>query len=144
MIFQESIHLHGEAHGRVHGPLPAVEQRPRDPAAHLVALVAGVMKFDVGDRPRRRADVVAIHPHDEGDQRPCARQDTEDLVPLLGDLGALEPNEADIVRARVKAERAQGGGVDRGAERVPLLSYEANRGVEIELHEHLKVVYTTQ
>jgi hypothetical protein len=117
--------------------MSAVEQRSRDPAAHLVALVASVMKFDVRDRPRRRADVVAIHPHNEGNQRPCARQDTEDLVPLFGDLGTLEANEADIVRARVEAQRAQGGGVDRGTERVPLLSYEANRGMEIELHEHL-------
>ena len=50
---RKAVHLHREAHRRVQRPNPLALQGRHDLAGDLVDVIAGVVEFEVGDRPGR-------------------------------------------------------------------------------------------
>jgi hypothetical protein len=70
--------------------------------ADLVGVVAGVMKFQVGDRARWRADVLPVHPGHEADQHSDTRHRGFQVRSLVGDFRPVDLDETNIVRTRVE------------------------------------------
>ncbi len=99
IFFREPVHFHREAHRRVHGSNAAPLEGGDDPPRDVVHLVAGVMELEVRERAERAAHVLSVHPADEAEQRPRLRQEGADVLALRGDLGAVDADEADVVRS---------------------------------------------
>ena len=68
-----------------------------DAARDLVAVVADVVELGVGDRPKRRADVVGVHPDHEAQERAGPGQRDLDVLPLIRDRRAIDLHEPDVV-----------------------------------------------
>ena len=66
---RKAVHLHREAHRRVHRPDALLLQGRHDLAGDLVDVIAGVVEFQVGDRAGRAADRLPVHPADEAEER---------------------------------------------------------------------------
>ena len=79
----------------------------------LVDPVAGVMELEVGHRAGGAPDRLPVHAADETDQGAGAGEDTQDVVALVVELGAVDGDEADVVGAGIEAEPAELGGVER-------------------------------
>jgi hypothetical protein len=56
------------------------------------------MELEVRERAGRAAHVLSVHPTDEADQRPGLGKQGADVLALRGDLGAVDLDEADVVR----------------------------------------------
>ena len=82
---------------------PSRFERRDDPVGDLVGVIAGVMELQVGDRARRAADRLAVHPANHADQRPGPRVECEDLGPLVVQLGAVDRHETHVVGTGVEA-----------------------------------------
>ncbi len=62
-----------------------------------------MMKFRVGDRTGRVADVVAIHPQHKTDDTARVRKSPLNVWPLSGQRWAINLNKTDVIRSRVEA-----------------------------------------
>jgi hypothetical protein len=102
----EPAHLHRKSHRGIHGPDPALLQRRDDRATHVVHVITGAMKFDVGHRPRGAANRLPIHAADDSDERFDVGVDGENIFAIFRQCGPIEFDEADIVRTGFKAELA--------------------------------------
>jgi hypothetical protein len=69
-LFREPVHLHREAHRRVHGSNAAPLEGGDDPPRDVVHLIAGVMELEVREGAGRVAHVLSVHPTDEAEERP--------------------------------------------------------------------------
>src|SRR5262249_28304827 len=70
-----AIGLHGKSSGAaIHCANPFFFQCGRNSTPDVVDLVGRVVKLYVGNRPRRRTDVLTIHLEDEADQGLCRRE----------------------------------------------------------------------
>jgi len=103
-LARKALHLHGEARRRVQRPHPAALQRLHEAAPDLVDLVGGVVELDVGHGALRRAQALAVHAPDEAHQRPRVREGPQDVRALVGDLRAIDLDEADVVGAGVERD----------------------------------------
>ena len=65
------------------------------------------MKFQICHRAGRASDRFPIHTADKADQRPGVWEVTEDIVSLVGNFGALDFNEANVVSSRFKTDLAK-------------------------------------
>ena len=103
----EPAHLHREAHRRVDRPDPLGLQGGDDSARDLVDLVARVVEFQVGDRPGRAADRLAVHPADDADESLRPRVEAEYLGPLVVEFLAVDGHEADVIGPGIQADSPQ-------------------------------------
>ena len=71
---RKAVHLHREAHRRVHRPHALALQGRHDLAGDLVDVIAGVVELQVGDRAGRAADRLPVHPADEAEERLGGRE----------------------------------------------------------------------
>ena len=70
-------------------------------------MVPDVMKFQVGDRPGRAADRLAVHPANKADQPLRPRVEAEYLGPLVVEFVAIDAHEADVIGPGVQADSPQ-------------------------------------
>ena len=82
-------------------------ERPHDPPRDVVHLVTRVMKFEIGDRAHRRADIFPVHPAHDADQRLAGRKQRESVASMGGEIGMIDRHEADIVGSGFEAQGAQ-------------------------------------
>jgi hypothetical protein len=68
-----------------------------DPPPDLVSIITGVVEFKVGDRARRAANWLAVHPADITNQRLRSWKDLQDFITLRIKLGAVDCHKADII-----------------------------------------------
>ena len=73
------------------------------------------MELLVGNRARRAADIVAVHPQDETDEASRVRECPFDVRALVGQRRSLQLNKADIIRAGFEAKLPQPRGVEAGS-----------------------------
>ena len=83
------------------------------PPRHVVDLVARVMKFRVGDRPRRAAHIVAIHSQHKTDEAARGRESPLNVWPLLRQRRTINFHKADVLRTGCETQPPQPGGVER-------------------------------
>src|SRR5262245_34050571 len=67
-------------------------------------MVACVVKFEVGDGPRRAANRLSVHPANDADESFGLRKEAQDVVSLIGKLRTIDLDETDVVGAGFKAE----------------------------------------
>ena len=116
----KSVHLHRKRHRRIDGAVAGIFQCTGDPVRGLVHDLSAAVELLIGDAARRRPDVVAVHLHDQGYVAQRAGQCDVDVLPLGGQLRALDAGERDIVGTRVQTHLAQPVGVDNaGLRRFP-------------------------
>jgi hypothetical protein len=72
-----------------------------------------MVKLDVGDRARRTADWLPVHPDDEAQQRLGPRVVMKKLIPLRIERGPMDLHQAGVVGAAVAGQLAEPTGVDR-------------------------------
>ena len=80
---------------------------PHDPPRDVVHLVARVMKFEIGNRAHRRADIFPVHPAHDTDQRLAGRKQRESVASMGGEIGMIDRHEADIVGSGFEAQGPQ-------------------------------------
>ena len=107
------IHLHGEAHGGVHPANAPRLERGDDVCADLVDLVAGPMKLEIGDRPRRTAKRLPGHAHHKAEQRSGPGIVAEYFVALWIEAGAADFDEARVFGTAIERELAKPRRIDR-------------------------------
>ena len=88
-------------------------QRCDDLAGDLVDMIAGVVEFEVGDRPGRAADRLPVHPADEAEERLGGREDAQDVVPLVVQGRAADLDQPGVVGPAVEAELTQPRRIER-------------------------------
>jgi hypothetical protein len=71
-----------------------------------------VVKFEVGDRPRRAANRLTVHPANEADESFGTWKETQDVGSLVGKFRTVDLDETDIVGPGLKAEQAEPLGVE--------------------------------
>lgn len=109
------IHLHREAHRRGHRTDAAVLEARDEAGADVVGLVSGPVEFEVRDGSRRPADRCLGHLDDDARQRARPRVVTEDLIVPRFELGPVDPDEPDVVRAAFQGECRQRPRAERPA-----------------------------
>lgn len=82
-----------------------------DLARRFIDFVRTVVELQVGDRPRRRADVLAVHPQDQAHERFRAGQDPLNVVLLVRDRRPADLHKSNVVRAGIKADFAKPRGI---------------------------------
>ena len=65
------------------------------------------MKFEIGDRAHRRADIFPVHPAHDADQGLAGPKQRENVTLVGGEVGMIDRHEADIVGASLKAQGTQ-------------------------------------
>ena len=108
----ETVHFHGKSHGRVDGPNSLLLQSRNDAAGNLIHVVTTVVKFQIRHRAGGAPDGFPIHAADKADQRLGVRKVTDDIVLLIGNLYALDLDEADVVGTGFPAYLAEPGRVE--------------------------------
>jgi hypothetical protein len=63
-----------------------------------------VVKLHVGNRPRRRTDVLPVHLEDEADEDLRRGEQAQDLAALIGEFWPSDFDEANIIRACLEAQ----------------------------------------
>src|SRR5262249_61044959 len=82
-------------------------QRRGNSTPDVVDLVGGVVELQVGNRPRRRTDVLAVHLEDEADERLGRGEQAHDLGMLVGQLRSADFDETDVIRPCLEAQAPQ-------------------------------------
>src|SRR5271165_670744 len=100
----KAVHLHREAHRWVHCPYLLTLQGRNDLEGDLVDMLAGVVEFEVSDRPSRAADRFSIHPTHEAEECLGGWEVTEDVRSLVVQRRAADLDQAGIVGSAVEAE----------------------------------------
>src|SRR5262249_46475171 len=103
----EAVHLHRKAHRWIDRPNAALLERRHDPARRFVDVIACVVKFEVGDGPRRTANRLTIHPADQADERFGPWKKAQDIVSLIGKLRTVDLDETDVVGPGLKTQLAE-------------------------------------
>src|SRR5262245_6389588 len=72
------------------------------------------MEFQVGHRPGRAANRLAVHAADEGDEGLCPRKKLQNIPPLVVERRPADLDEPHVVGAGIAAQLFQPGGVESG------------------------------
>jgi hypothetical protein len=72
-----------------------------------------MMEFDVRQRARRVANIVAIHPQDETDQTAGSRKRSKNMLSLLCQRRPVDVNKPDILSTRLQAQSTQPSCIQR-------------------------------
>jgi hypothetical protein len=81
--------------------------------ADLVDLVPGPVELEIGNRPRRAAERLAGHAHDEAEKRFGPGIVAEELVALRVEAGAGDFDEARIFGAAIECKLTEPRRIDR-------------------------------
>src|SRR5581483_8569513 len=79
----KAVHLHREAHRGVQRSNALLFQFSHDLAGDLIDVIAGVVEFEIGDRPGRTANRLSVHPADEAEEGLRRWKSTQDVTSLV-------------------------------------------------------------
>ena len=98
--------FHRKAHRRIGGAHATRLKRENDAARDVIALIGRMMKFEVGGGTRGAADIFAIHPDDEGDERSSEGKGGENVVALIVERRLCQRDETNVVGAGLESDVA--------------------------------------
>jgi hypothetical protein len=101
------MHLHGEAHGRIHCANAARFELGDDFRADVGDLVTGAMELEIGDGSRSTAHRLAGHTHHKAHKRLGPGLMAQDLIPLRVEARAADLDKSRIIRAAFDGELAE-------------------------------------
>lgn len=111
----------------------ARRERDGDAVGDLVDVVSGAMELSVRDAPRRAPDVVGVRADDDAHERARARERSEHVGSLLGEVGVIDRDDGRVVGAGGDGDRAHGLRVEALARRRCASGAQGDRrGVSVE------------
>jgi hypothetical protein len=115
------LHFHRKPHRGVYGTHTLALKSCHDLAGDFIDVLAGVVEFQVGDRPGRAADWLPIHPADEAQERLGGRKEAQDILALIVKGGSVDLDQSSVVRPAIEAELTQPAGIQDSRYTRPIL-----------------------